>query len=90
MLDPKGFFPQTVPYLARSLDVTGRESARKTFRVLMLLSSILRNRSPKSELTNILSLYLHVVNNHFPNGIKARLWRLCLPELQVEPPVDIL
>jgi hypothetical protein len=42
------------------------------------------NRSLKSELTNILSLYLRSMDDHFPNGIEARLWGLRLPEFQVK------
>jgi hypothetical protein len=44
----------------------------------------MRNRSLKSELTNILSRYLHVVDDHFPDGIETRLGRLGLPEFQVK------
>jgi hypothetical protein len=50
----------------------------------------MRNRSLKSELTNILSLYFGVMNDQFPNRIKARLGRLRLPEFQVKRPVHIL
>jgi hypothetical protein len=51
---------------------------------LTLWSVKVRNRSLKSELTNILSLYLHVVDDHFPGGVETRLGWLGLPEFQVK------
>jgi hypothetical protein len=42
------------------------------------------NRSLKSELTNIDSLDVGVMNDQFPGGVEARLWRLRLPEFQIE------
>jgi len=54
------------------------------FHSFHLQSSVPRNRSLKSGLTNILSLHFHGMNDHFPYGIEARLWRLGLPEFQVE------
>jgi len=50
----------------------------------------MRNRSLKSELTNIASLHFHGMDNYFPHGVEARLGRLRLPEFQVERPVHFL
>jgi hypothetical protein len=49
----------------------------------------MRNKSLKSELTNILTLDFHVMNNQFPGGVKPRPRGLGLPEFQVKGPIQV-
>ena len=49
---------------------------------LLLLKRL--NRSVKSELTNIETFYIGVMDDKFPGGCKPHCWRLRLPELQIE------
>jgi hypothetical protein len=45
------------------------------------------NRSLKSELTNIATFDPVRMDDQFPGGIKTRLGRLVLPELEIEFPI---
>ena len=54
-----------------------------------LLSPKSLNRSLKSELTNIDTLYLAGVQDQFPCRIKSSLGCLSLPEFQVEGAIQI-
>ena len=57
---------------------------------ITLLSLKRLNRSVKSELTNIETLYFGIMRDKFPGGRKSRCGRLRLPERQIKRAIQVL